>query len=192
MKNGVQLQEAFFEKVYNVFTLAGTKIMKGAKVEEYKLKAVDKSISAVKIGEEGRGRKLFIVPTIGAGEVVDRVRLVKTKSGKPKFVAVSDEPEKDMMIIVLMTPFGYRGHNYHESEKEVIIIGHGIQADGLAGRVGDGDNYIIISPIPNNILVRISGRVYGNPDNIKYVIKSNNLVEAYTGEEIEWGLDEDI
>ncbi|MEM4206451.1 MAG: hypothetical protein QXQ43_04145 [Nitrososphaerota archaeon] len=193
MKNSIPLQnEFFFGKTYNIFTTAGTKVVKGARIEEYKLKGVDKTINVIKIGEEGRGRKLFVVPIVGATEEVGKVKLVKTMKGKPKFIATDEPPAEDMIIMVMRTPFGYRGHNYHEAEREVVVVGHGIEADGLAGRVGDGDHYIIISPVPNSIFVEISGRVYGGPDKIKYIIKNNNEIEAYTGEEIEWGLDEEI
>lgn len=47
---------------YRVFTVAGSDVKVGATVESIPLKGVDKAISALVVGEEGRGRRRGVLP----------------------------------------------------------------------------------------------------------------------------------
>ncbi len=108
---------------YRVFTVApayggGLVVTDGAKVEAVAIKAANTSISAVIIGEEGRGRERAVLPcpAVPEGERLMAASVGTSQSGKPRLNAAQGAPSPDETIIVFRTPMGVRGGNAHTGE----------------------------------------------------------------------------
>lgn len=108
---------------YRVFTVAPAYggelvVTDGAKVEVVAIKAANTSISAVIIGEEGRGRERAVLPcpAVPEGERLMVASVGTSQSGKPRLNAAQGVPSPDAVIVVLRTPMGYRGGNTHTGE----------------------------------------------------------------------------
>ena len=108
---------------YRVFTVAPAYggelvITDGAKVEAVAIKAANTSISAVIIGEEGRGRERAVLPcpAVPDGDRLMVASVGTSQSGKPRLNAAQGAPSPDAAIIVFRTPMGFRGGNAHTGE----------------------------------------------------------------------------
>lgn len=135
--------------------------------------------------------------TVGFGEIG------QTKAGKPKLYAKSQPGDEDTVIVVLPTTIGFRGANNHTGDRigeeeyeewgekktrltfapfpgEIIVSGTIAQGD--AGRMGSGSQYI--ATMPKDIVFRTSysGRLYGAPS-AHYYMWTGELMLAATWEE---------
>ncbi|MGB9848885.1 MAG: hypothetical protein ACPLSY_03530 [Moorellaceae bacterium] len=113
---------------YRVFTVSQGTVREGALVGRYLLRGAGIAVPAILIGEEGRGRKLGVLPVEllppqweewneGGSVTVYAAQVGQTKSGRPKLIA-SELPDSDeRVIVVLRTPIGYRGSNGHTGDR---------------------------------------------------------------------------
>jgi len=102
-----------------VFTIEKGVVTEGARVENLHLKGAGIDIPVIKIGEEGRGRRLEVVAVAGknAGEQLMFAEIGQTKSGKPKLLAREEAGTDEKIIVVFRTPIGFRGGNSHTGDR---------------------------------------------------------------------------
>jgi hypothetical protein len=163
-----------------IFTVGNGDVMEGATVGKVTIKSADVQISAVCVGEEGRGRKFSYIPIQGIDDdtkKVTNVKLGETRTGKPKFIAINPEDDNDTneCILVLRHTAGYRGwaditgdrvkldsgNLFKDFPGEILV--EGAIAQGAAGRMGGNSQYI--AKLQKGQVFRIvrGGRLYGNP-----------------------------
>ena len=107
-----------------VFELANGDVREGARLAKYS-PAADVNFPAILVGEEGRGRKLSILPVGGQiaeseGRYPDlRYATVgATRRGAPKLFLDGAEREDDKMcLVVFRSPIGFRGSNEHTGDR---------------------------------------------------------------------------
>ena len=99
------------EKVYPIILADDGYIQKGITVETFILSS-GVEIPAVVVGEMGRGRKLGVLPVVGAKpeDKITAASIGETRSGRPKLIA-RREPNTDQAIVVFREPIGFRGSN---------------------------------------------------------------------------------
>ena len=105
-----------------IFTVAAGAVKQSAEVTALTL-ASGVKIPAVTVGEEGRGRKLGVLPVTllptskalwdyqNRAEIKN-VRIGETRSGRPKLIE-TEADESDYAVVVMATPAGFRGSNKH-------------------------------------------------------------------------------
>jgi hypothetical protein len=163
-----------------IFTVGNGTVEEGATVGKVTIKSADIQISAVCVGEEGRGRKFSYIPISGVQEdqkKVNNIKLGETRTGKPKFIAINPEDDSNTneCILVLRHTAGYRGwaditgdrveldsgNLFKDFPGEILV--EGAIAQGAAGRMGGNSQYI--AKLKKGDVFRISrgGRLYGNP-----------------------------
>ena len=114
-----------------VFTIREGKVTKGALVEKFSLKGAGIEIPAILVGEDGRGRKLGVLPVHllphqkevweEKGEViVNFASIGHTRSGRPKLIACPDGSGNDEIIVVFRTHIGFRGGNSHTGDRKRV------------------------------------------------------------------------
>lgn len=112
-----------------IFTIESGKVTEGVRVDSFTLKGAGVTIPAITIGEEGRGRKLGVLPVQllpssykewqGKGEITISAALVgKTKAGRPKLIETSGITDTEKCICVFRTQIGYRGANEHTGDRD--------------------------------------------------------------------------
>jgi hypothetical protein len=167
-----------------IFTVGNGDVMEGAVIGTVTIKSADVQISAVCVGEEGRGRKFSYIPISGVQEdqkKVTNVKLSQTRTGKPKFIAINPEEDDnttDECIIVFLHTAGYRGGAGVTGDiREDVDFGtrslnfpgevlcEGAIAQGAAGRVGGNPQFIAKLKKGDVFRIARSGRLYGNPSN---------------------------
>lgn len=186
-----------------IFTIAAGSIRTGAEVETLTLTSGVK-IPAIMIGEEGRGRKRGVIPvallpdTYAVWEtkgktIINFVTLTQTKAGKPKFIQADQDDGEEQAVMVLRTPIGFRGWNAHgeKFDKDSVTgdlpgetLASGYIAEGIAGRMGGGDQYVIVIEKGTFWAVKLGGRLYGKPSRYHYTF-DGKTVTALTAEEME-------
>jgi len=136
------------------------------------------------LGEEGRGRRRVIVPVIlkpetyrhwfdkGFVEVTD-VRPVFSMRGFSRLEELSQEEKTDEYLIVLLGWIGFRGHNALTDLDgnrlgSDVILAEGTIAQGQAGRVGWGSQWLLRVKVGDLLRYEVTGRLYGEPG--KFVI----------------------
>ena len=186
-----------------IFTIRPPEVKEGVGVEKLTL-LNGVVIDTIQVGEQGRGRKLGIVPVKlltewdgKGGRTLKNVTLGTTQSGNPKFYEIPAEEDKDEdVILVFRTRYVFRGHNYHyiifsNGERwgfdnyigpEFKVITKGIIADGQAGCMAWGSQYIIVVRPPMKFFVQLTGRLYGHPGEF-YVYVKKDGVSILTPEE---------
>jgi len=184
-------------KIYQVFEVREDQISRPV-VEEFQLSSGAK-ISAIIVGESGRGRKLGILPVAGAqpGKEIIAASIGTTRSGRPKLVAQSAPNTDEAVVVVLRTPIGFRGNNKHcgRSQEDPFpgkVLTMGIIAQGIAGRMGSGDQLVAL--IPKGVVwsAYIGGRRYGAP-RVYYYIFDGKKIKVSTEDEVESvGLEESL
>jgi hypothetical protein len=186
-----------------VYTVSNTDINPSAQVKEFELSSGIK-IAAVVIGEQGRGRSTGIVPVDGAqpGDMITNVLLTTTKAGKPKFRVVAPEADTDnaeAAIVVLESTYGFRGNNSHTGDRvedydpdnieflsfPLEVLARGMCADGMAGNMADGEQFICVARAGQIWRVGKSGRLYGNPSAYYYRYTPEQGVQVATWDERE-------
>jgi len=164
--------------VLKVFTIFGPTVEEGAAVEEFVLSSGVK-IAALLVGEKGRGRELGVLPVVGVrpGERIYAAQVGQTASGKPKLLAVPPEHAAPApAIVVLRTGIGFRGGNSHVGEFMTIV--RGVIAQGIAGRMGSGEQLVVLLPEEKVLKVRRFGRLYGAPPEYHYVLREGKILVA--------------
>src|SRR5690606_38823678 len=112
-----------------IFTIRNGEISEGARVESFTLKGAGISIPAIIIGEEGRGRRLGVLPVQllpstyeewqQKGNVYIRFAEVgTTKAGKPKLLQTENADTLEKCICVFRTEIGFRGGNSHTGDRK--------------------------------------------------------------------------
>lgn len=130
-------------------------------MKAYNLNAVTHTASfgqldTIRLGEDGRGRKLTLVSCPKGIQDGDRVSLFSPKVGKPK-IEVGGECDRQSWLMRLSTEGAYvRGANgnirvFSEHETNVKVIARGSGAFGAAGNTGTWDD-LLISVQPNTVL----------------------------------------
>lgn len=240
-----------------IFTVISGKVTEGVRVDSFTLEGAGVTIPAIIIGEQGRGRKLGVLPVRLLSDdykkwkengymYIHSVEVGTTKAGKPKLFQVEDADTTEKCICVFRTGIGYRGGNSHSGDmkeeywvrewfasfpesvprkeryaweeverygfeylkarhpgKEDLypvdfafkrkvsyhpfpgeILCEGIIAQGDAGRMGRGDQYVAIIPADVVFRTGYSGRLYGRPAEHYYIYREGQLL-AVTQEERE-------
>jgi hypothetical protein len=127
---------------------------------------------AVTVGEDGRGRRLGILPVRGEDTVgvasISCAAVQILKSGRYALsVPHSRDIHDDHAIVVIRIYGGYRGNGTLHSEDggpfPYPILCEGYAAEGDAGRMGDSRQVVALVPRSGVWLQRYSGRTYGGP-----------------------------
>lgn len=227
-----------------VFTIENGAVTEGTKVESFTLQGAGVSIPAITIGEEGRGRKLGILPVQllpnnytewqeNGYTYIHSAEIGTTKAGKPKLFQTEDADTTEKCICIFRTMIGYKGGNSHTGDRkneywvpnflchsklsalgkelkekytkeEAIelaeevnsswdvlfkkeiefypfpgeILSEGIIAQGAAGRVGSGYQYVAVMPEDTVFRTGYSGRLYGCPSADYYIFRDGHLLAA--------------
>ena len=114
-----------------VFTIKSGDVSEGVRVDSFRLKGVGVSIPAILIGEEGRGRKLGVLPVQLLPDTyaewqekgythIHSATVGTTKAGKPKLFQTegADTDTTEKCICVFRTRIGYRGANEHTGDRD--------------------------------------------------------------------------
>ena len=191
-----------------IFTVENGKVAEGVRVDSFTLKGAGVTIPAVIVGEEGRGRKLGVLPVQllpssykewqekGTVSILS-AKVGTTKAGKPKLFQVECADTMEKCICVFRTQIGYRGGNSHTGDRDGgtkrdywgaerptfhpfpgEILCDGIIAQGAAGRMGGGRQLIAIMPAGTVFRTGYSGRLYGAPSAHYYVYRDGQLLSA--------------
>ena len=110
-----------------IFTIRSGEILEGVRVDAFTLKNVDVTIPAIIIGEEGRGRRLGVLPVELLPDSYEEwkengythiyyAEIGATKAGRPKLLQTKDTDTLEKCICVLRTMIGYRGSNSHTGD----------------------------------------------------------------------------
>jgi hypothetical protein len=180
--------------MHKIFTVAAGEVTPGAQIQEFTLKGADTRIPAILIGEEGRGRRLGVLPVSGAApkETLLAAQIGQTRTGNPKLIAASDGVDDSAVIVVLRTPIGFRGSNVHTGDRSpewtedtpnyLPFPGHtlvgGRIAQGEAGAMGSGDQYVALIPRGAVFRTAYTGRLYGAPTHHYYMWDGHKLLAA--------------
>jgi len=163
-------------------------------ISEIEIPALNKSYFAAICGETGRGRFEARVPIHGIRKDKDGCPIVPAfveyyeKDGNPRLKAIYDEVE-DYSGYVYTTKemMGFRGSMYYKFIDDVKVIAEGTHAQGDAGRMGSGQEYIIV--VPKEILKEPytilgegykEGRYYNNPGPryVLYIADGGKITEV--------------
>ncbi|HPL94813.1 MAG TPA: hypothetical protein PLK02_06910 [Paludibacteraceae bacterium] len=145
-------------------------------------------INVVELGESGRGRKLIVLPSevdIQKGLNPD-ITIGLSKSGKPRINRFKD----DKLFLIIDTADGYtrRGDGeaciHRSCMKDVKVLSYGNGADGLAGRIGIWEVFVIEVLNNNTIWLEVTLSGGGNSD----VYKIDNKTVKYVGRNEDQGL----
>ena len=198
-------------KIYKVFTIVSGEVSEGATVERFFLKGAGINIPAILVGEEGRGRQLGVVPVQLTAQqyeewkekgfvIIRAAEVGQTKAGKPKLFAKENADTDEKIICVFRTKIGFRGGNSHTGDRigttkdswgdehpvfapfpgEILV--KGVIAQGIAGRMGAGEQLVAVMPKGVVFRTGYSGRLYGEPA-AHYYIWTGRLLLAATWEE---------
>jgi hypothetical protein len=191
-----------------IYTVKNGEVREGATVEVFRLSTAEVEIPAILIGEEGRGRKLGVLPVQllpssykewqGKGEVTISAALVgETKAGRPKLIETSGITDTEKCICVFRTQIGYRGANEHTGDRDGgteedrwgaehptfyafpgEVLCEGIIAQGDAGRMGSGRQIVAVMPAGIVFRTGYSGRLYGAPRAHYYLFRDGQILSA--------------
>ena len=190
-----------------IYTVKNGKVSEGVRVDSYTLKGAEITFPAIIIGEEGRGRKLGVLPVqllLNAHKEwqergythINSAMVGMTMAGKPKLFQMKDTDTTEKCICVFQTQIGFRGANEHTGDRdggtETLwgreyptfhpfpgeILCEGIIAQGDAGRMGSGKQLVAILPADTVFRTGYSGRLYGEPSEHYYIYKNGQLLSA--------------
>ena len=113
---------------------------------------IDARKAEIRVGETGRGRKLVSVPIPAGSEGADG-RLLSVPAGNQPSGAA---------LIVFRDHSGYRGGWSLTDRQGVIVLAEGACAQGDAGRMGGGPEYLAVVADGGTATVNRSGRLYGD------------------------------
>ena len=192
------------KKTMKIFTIRSGEVEEGVRVDSFTLKGAGVSIPAVLIGEEGRGRRLGVLPVQLLPEkykewqekgtvLIHSAKVGETKAGKPKLIETSGITDTEKCICVFRTRIGYRGANEHTGDRDGgtegaehptflpfpgEVLCEGIVAQGDAGRMGSGSQLVAVMPAGIVFRTGYSGRLYGEPAEHYYLFRDGQLLSA--------------
>jgi hypothetical protein len=196
------------EEKMKIYTVESGNVIEGAKVDSFTLKGAGATIPAILVGEEGRGRRLGVLPVQllpekykewqDKGEVViSAAEVGETKAGRPKLIETSGITDTSFCICVFRTRIGYRGANEHTGDRDGgteedfwgaehptflpfpgEVLCEGIVAQGDAGRMGSGSQLVAVMPAGIVFRTGYSGRLYGEPAEHYYLFRDGQLLSA--------------
>ena len=113
-----------------IYTVENGKVTEGVRVDSFTLKGAGVTIPAVIVGEEGRGRKLGVLPVQllpssykewqeNGYTYIHSAKIGTTKAGKPKlFQTEGADTDTGRCVCVFKTKIGYRGGNSHTGDRK--------------------------------------------------------------------------
>lgn len=191
-----------------IFAIKSGEVEEGVRVDSFTLKGAGVTIPAIIIGEEGRGRKLGVLPVQLLPEQYKEWeekgctyiffgKIGTTKAGKPKLFQTEYADTTEKCICVFRTMIGYRGGNSHTGDRDGgtekdywgeerptfhpfpgEIICEGTIAQGDAGRMGSGEQLVAVMPENTVFRTGYSGRLYGHPAAHYYIYRDGQLLAA--------------
>ena len=191
-----------------IYTVESGKVSEGVRVDSFTLKGAGVTIPAITIGEEGRGRRLGVLPVQllpdtyrkwqEEGAVsIHSAKVGETRAGKPKLIETSGITDTEKCICVFRTMIGFRGGNSHTGDRDGgteknywgveyptfhpfpgEILCEGVIAQGGAGRMGSGEQLVAIIPANTVFRTGYSGRLYGAPSAHYYLYKDGEILSA--------------
>ena len=166
-------------------------------------------IPVVQIGEEGRGRQLSFLPVElnassrskfdAEGQVnINHISLGKTQKGGHKLIEAANTLTNDKCLIVFLTHIGFRGGNSHTGDRidgfdpdniEFLpfpceVLAEGRIAQGAAGGMGSGQQFIAVAEKNIVFRTRYSGRLYGAPSSHYYLYTGSQILSATWDERV--------
>lgn len=161
---------------YPVFTVAiGSQqpVEKGAEVAFLEVGKESEGhgpeIPVLKVGERGVGRALGVIPVVllprkqEDRDITIYAAALDYSRGRLRLIEAQAPNDNSHAIVVFRTGIGYRGGNRHEFPQGCQTLARGVIAQGAAGRMGSGEQYIVLLPKNARVLVKRSGRLYGSP-----------------------------
>lgn len=127
-----------------VFTIESGEVTEGARVDSFTLKGAGVTIPAIIVGEEGRGRKLGVLPIQLLPEQykewqekgythIHSAEIGTTKAGKPKLFQTEDADTTEKCICIFRTKIGVRGSNSHTGDlKDEYWVPHWSWKKGIS------------------------------------------------------------
>jgi len=191
-----------------IFTIESGEVKEGARVDSFTLKGAGVSIPAIIIGEEGRGRRLGVLPVQllpssykewqEEGTVsIHSAKVGETRAGKPKLFQTEDADTLEKCICIFRTMIGFRGGNSHTGDRDGgteescwgtehptfhpfpgEVLCEGKIAQGAAGRMGSGSQLVAIMPADTVFRTGYSGRLYGAPSAHYYLFRGGQILSA--------------
>lgn len=161
------------------YTVENLKVTPRLFVVERESRKTGGNFYAVEVGEYGRGRELQFVPlhpslqpqkdekTIFTKQVfyIEHADLATTKSGGHILVPAKGESNKALVKVYGVE--GYRGSlRYTFSDPEPQIVARGHHAQGDAGRMGGGAEFLVIMHPGDRIDIQRLGRLYGDNEKV--------------------------
>ena len=112
-----------------IFTVENGKAIEGVRVDSFTLKGAGVTIPAITVGEEGRGRKLGVLPVQllpnsykewqeNGYTYIHSAEVGTTKAGKPKLFQTTEDADTEKCICIFRTKIGYRGGNSHTGDRK--------------------------------------------------------------------------
>jgi len=195
-----------------VFTIKDNSVTDGAQVSSVTIKGAGVTVPAIIIGEEGRGRSQGVLPVAYASkqeQAEENKRLLfanvgQSRSGKPKLFELQHADSHEQCIVVFRTTIGFRGGNSHTGDVAKIeeyeqygetkkrytfaafpgsIIVRGEIAQGGAGRMGSGSQFVAIMPKGIWFRVARSGRLYGAHPSHYFMFDGEKIIGGLTWDE---------
>lgn len=181
-----------------IYTIFGGRVVRGARITEN---------MEIVLGEEGRGRKLTVVPLPKDSEII-------VVDGIKQVFSVPTTRDKVVAALVIRDHSGYRGtwelvetpidlcYDYDKpingkcevcdgvNEHELfpsdpidprvigVLIGEGRCAQGAAGNMGGGPEYLILA-FPGSFSIKRYGRLYGMASRLTVEVAVDGSVKIY-------------
>lgn len=111
-----------------IFTVTNGEVTEGARVGSFTLKGVGTTIPAVIVGEEGRGRRLGVLPVQllpdsykeweqNGYTYIHFASVGTTRAGRPKLFQTEDADTFEKCVCIFKTKIGFRGGNSHTGDR---------------------------------------------------------------------------
>ena len=115
------------------------------------MEGIETKDAVIRVGETGRGRKLVSVPVPTGAEVAE---------GRLVVVPANNQPA-GAVLIAFRDHSGFRGGWSLVDRQGVIVVAEGACAQGDAGRMGGGPEYLAVVADGGSATINRSGRLYG-------------------------------
>ena len=190
------------------YTIENGKPTEGILIQTRELSSGIK-IPVVQVGEEGRGRQLSFLPVElndfsrakfdAEGQVrINHISLGKTQKGGHKLIEAANTLTNDKCLVVFRTRIGFRGGNSHTGDRvpdydpdniEFLpfpceILAEGRIAQGAAGGMGSGQQFIAVTEKNIVFRTRYSGRLYGASSSHYYLYTGSQILSATWDERV--------
>lgn len=129
---------------YNCFTVTKAGARRGIRVGKT-------DTPTIQVGEVGRGRSLVSV-ALPEGSVIESNRVSYIPTSEPK-----------QIVVCIRDHSGFRGSWSAVFSDGITLIAEGRCAQGTAGRMGSGPEYLVRGGAGETMQIRRRGRLYGKP-----------------------------